>query len=137
MARTGKRKVPKDPTKEARIEAAIRDTLKGIFDSFRSAAIAHINVPPQTVRDRASGKHGTRHSLLSEAQETVLVDWCHHNSDSATPLHSRTLRGRMLEMVGVYAGKQWVRPLISRYPDIRSMAQNDVYALLIRPRMKA
>jgi hypothetical protein len=44
MARTGKRKVPKDPTKEARIEAAIRDTLKGIFDSFRSAAIAHINV---------------------------------------------------------------------------------------------
>jgi hypothetical protein len=43
----------------------------------------------------------------------------------------------MLEMVGVYPGKQWVRRFISRYPDIRSMAQNDVYALLIRPRMKA
>ena len=45
MARTvtasGKREVPRDPTKETRIEAAICDTLKGVVASFRSAAIAH------------------------------------------------------------------------------------------------
>ncbi|KAJ8592584.1 hypothetical protein M405DRAFT_931407 [Rhizopogon salebrosus TDB-379] len=105
MARTGKRKVTKDPTKGARIEAAICDTLKGVFDSFRSAVIAY-NVPPQTVRDRSSGKHGTRHSLLSDAQETVLVDWCHHNSDSATPLHPRTLHGRVLEMTFLWRNRE-------------------------------
>ncbi|KAJ8592202.1 hypothetical protein M405DRAFT_880097 [Rhizopogon salebrosus TDB-379] len=132
MARTGKQKVHKDPTKEARIEAAICDALKGVFDSFGSASIAH-----NTVRDRASGKLGTQNSLLSEAQETVLVDWCHHNSDSATPLHPHTLRGGVLEMAGVYPGNKWVRHFISRHPDIRSMAQNDVYALLIQPRVKA
>ena len=46
------------------------------------------------------------------------MDWCHHNSDSATPLHPRTLRGRVLEMVGTYPGKNWVRRFISRHPDI-------------------
>ncbi|KAG1870208.1 hypothetical protein DFJ58DRAFT_765163 [Suillus subalutaceus] len=54
MARTrvgGKQKGPRDPTKEVRIQAAIRDTLTGVHGSFRSAAIAH-NVPPQTVRDQ-------------------------------------------------------------------------------------
>ncbi|KAG1726050.1 uncharacterized protein EDB91DRAFT_1166676 [Suillus paluster] len=41
MARTrigGKRKGPRDPTKEARIQAAIQDTLTGVHGSFRSAA---------------------------------------------------------------------------------------------------
>ena len=33
------------------------------------------------------------------------MDWCRHYSDSATPLHPRTLRSRVLEMVGVYPGK--------------------------------
>ncbi|KAG1719149.1 uncharacterized protein EDB91DRAFT_486684 [Suillus paluster] len=68
MARTrvgGKRKGPRDPTKEARIQAAIQDTLTGVHGSFRSAAIAH-NVPPQTVRDRAAGKHHTRRSFLNK-----------------------------------------------------------------------
>jgi hypothetical protein len=89
MARTrGKREGPKDLTKQARIDAAVRDTLAGVFHSFRSAAIAHkvrtcttltslqfnfLQVRPQTVRDRAAGK-ATRHSLINEAQEKVLVD---------------------------------------------------------------
>ncbi|KAG1728171.1 uncharacterized protein EDB91DRAFT_866929 [Suillus paluster] len=101
MARTrvgGKRKGPRDPTKEARIQAAIQDTLTGVHGSFRSAAIAH-NVPPQTVRDRAAGKHRTRRSFLNESQEKVLVDWCHHNSDSATPLHPRKLRAQILAII--------------------------------------
>jgi hypothetical protein len=86
MARTrGKREGPKDLTKQARIDAAVRDTLAGVFHSFQSAGIAHkvrtcttltslqfnlLQVPPQTVRDRAAGKAtSTRHSLINEAQE--------------------------------------------------------------------
>src|SRR6267154_6810482 len=37
----GKREGPRDPTKEACIQAAICDTLTGVYSSFRSAAIAH------------------------------------------------------------------------------------------------
>ena len=133
MARTrSTRESPKDLTKQARIDATVRDTLPGVFQSFRSAAIAHkvrtctiltslqinfFQVPPQTVRDRAAGK-ATQHSLINEAQEKVLVDWCYHNPDSATPLHPRILRGRVLEMVGTYPGKNWVRRFVSRHPDI-------------------
>ncbi|KAG2107008.1 uncharacterized protein F5147DRAFT_699135, partial [Suillus discolor] len=47
---------------------------------------------PHRLRDRVAGKHRTRRSFLNESQEKVLVDWCHHNSDSATPLHPRKLR---------------------------------------------
>ncbi|OJA20600.1 hypothetical protein AZE42_08547 [Rhizopogon vesiculosus] len=106
--------------KQARIDAAVHDTLASVFNSFRNAAIAYkisqyptnfnatqfsFQVPPQTVRDRASGKRVPQKSLVNEAQEKVLVDWCHHNSDSATPLHPRTLRGRVLEMVGICPAK--------------------------------
>ena len=130
MARTrGKREGPRDPTKQARIDAAVRDTLAGVFNSLWSAAIAYkvskyptnfnatqfsFQVPPQTVRDRASGKRVPRKSLVNEAQEKVLVDWCHHNLDSTTPLHPRTHRSRVLEMVGIYPGRNWVRHFLSQ-----------------------
>ena len=42
MARTrGKREGPRDPTRQARIDAAVRDTLAGVFNIFQSAAIAY------------------------------------------------------------------------------------------------
>ncbi|KAJ8584927.1 hypothetical protein M405DRAFT_844852 [Rhizopogon salebrosus TDB-379] len=88
-ATRGTREGSKYPIKQLRIDAAVRDTLAGIFESFRSATMAH-KVSPQTVQDRAAGK-GTRRLLINEAQEKVLVDWCRHNSDSVTLLHPRTL----------------------------------------------
>ncbi|KAG2075020.1 hypothetical protein BDR04DRAFT_1006677, partial [Suillus decipiens] len=56
--------------------------------------------------------------LLNEPQEKVLVDWCHHNSDSATPLHPRKLRAQIFEMVKAYPGKNWVHRFLSRHADI-------------------
>ena len=105
LARTRKRKVAKDPTKEAHI------------DSFRSAAITHNVCAPSAAFDTAYISFRYPHRLY----ETVLLGNTapdSHYSDSATPLHPRTLRGRVLEMVGVYPGKQWVRHFISRHPDI-------------------
>lgn len=32
---------PRDPSKEAHVQAAISDTLNGVYTSFWSAAIAH------------------------------------------------------------------------------------------------
>ncbi|KAG2049753.1 hypothetical protein BDR06DRAFT_974977 [Suillus hirtellus] len=45
----GKQKGPRDPIKEARIQAAIQDTLTGVHSSFRSAAIAHNVSTPSTI----------------------------------------------------------------------------------------
>ena len=52
MARTrvgGKREGPRDPTKEACIQAAIHDTLTGVYSSFRSAAVAHKVSTPSVI----------------------------------------------------------------------------------------
>src|SRR6267154_5797306 len=62
MTRTqvgGKRKGPRDPTKEARIQAAIRDTLTGVHGSFHSAAIAHNVSTPSTILSQLNFPSGT------------------------------------------------------------------------------
>ncbi|KAG1836965.1 hypothetical protein F4604DRAFT_1601997, partial [Suillus subluteus] len=56
--------------------------------------------------------------LLNESQEKVLVDWCHHNSDSATPLHPHKLCAQIFKMVKAYPGKNWVCRFLSHHMDI-------------------
>ncbi|OAX34252.1 hypothetical protein K503DRAFT_869045 [Rhizopogon vinicolor AM-OR11-026] len=121
------RKVLEILQKQVRIDAAVHDTLAGVLNSFRSAAIAY-KVPPQTARDRALGKRVPQKSLVNEAQEKVLVDWCYHNSDSATPLHPQTLRGRVLEMVAIYPGKNWACRFLSRHPGALGLSRDEKIA---------
>ncbi|KAG1880115.1 hypothetical protein F4604DRAFT_1922804 [Suillus subluteus] len=68
MARTrvgGKRKGPRDPTKEAQPAIRARETLTDVYGTSWSASITH-KVSIQTVQGRASGNRGTRQSLLNE-----------------------------------------------------------------------
>ena len=91
MARTGKRKVTKDPTKEARIKAAIRDTLTGIFDSFRSAAIAHNVCAPSAAFDADYISFRYPHRLY----ETVLL------GNTAPDSHYSAKRRKLFWWTGV------------------------------------
>ncbi|KAG1892492.1 hypothetical protein F4604DRAFT_1699734 [Suillus subluteus] len=70
MARTqtGKKQAgPRDPTKEARIQAATHDTLTGVYTSFRSAAIAHCS--QAHLQDP-----NTRQALANNPQFSALYD---------------------------------------------------------------
>ena len=80
MARTqvgGKWKGPRDPTKEARIQAAIRDTLTGVHGSFHSAAVVSTSSQPLL-----SG-HPNSHSLYYSGLTLAT-----HNTYSIRLLHT-------------------------------------------------
>lgn len=67
-----------------------------------------------------AGKHHTRRSFLNESQEKVLVDWCHHSSDSATPLHPRKLRAHYSNTGGGESlpWQELVHRFLSRHAEI-------------------
>ncbi|KAG1841560.1 hypothetical protein DFJ58DRAFT_808294, partial [Suillus subalutaceus] len=77
MARTrvgGKQKGPRDPTKEARIQAAIRDTLTGVHASFPSAAIAHNVSTPSTILLQLNFPSGTPTNCEIVRQANTILD---------------------------------------------------------------
>src|SRR6267154_3456797 len=77
MARTqvgGKWKGPRDPTKEARIQPAIRDTLTGVHGSFHSAAIAHNVSTPSTILSQLNFPSGTPTDCEIVRQANTILD---------------------------------------------------------------
>jgi hypothetical protein len=84
---------------------------------------AFCQVSRTTLSDRFHGKHkardGNRQLLLTTSQETVLVDWCEHQSKTAVPLNPGDLRSIAYSISGTLPGKTWHRRFERRHPELK------------------
>lgn len=82
------------------------------------------NVCLGTIRNRASGAHQDARKgheaqqLLSHIQENILIEWITLLSDTGHCISKQTLRKKAEILCGHKPGQTWIRPFLSRHPEI-------------------
>ena len=124
-------------TREAAIQAAIRDIDAGVFLSQRAAAKAY-SIPQSTISTRIHGRQSNQAShvyqqRLTPEQEEFLVQWILEEDARAFPpshARAREMANRILRMNGDHrpVGKHWMAAFLKRNTRVASVVGRKIEA---------